>query len=173
MGNLKGYTVFIKSLGQTAPSAWKCPKTQFWGPLTSWKLNPLQGPTHTLTSSSINKQNRSKNYLWIYHSMHWTLYYKSKTVPCVITKQNVWQWRISANFPYLKYLCVTFSHSTTRLLLCEITYNYSICHSFPKLVDWGLKSYFYHSTASQETTSPAKEPLHSLELCKWTRTYWH
>ena len=41
--------------------------------------------------------------------------------------------------PHLKYLCVTFSHSTARLLPCEISYDYSICHSFPKLVDWDLK----------------------------------
>ena len=34
-------------------------------------LNPLQGPTHTLTSSS-------KNYVWIYHGMHWTQHYKQK-----------------------------------------------------------------------------------------------
>jgi len=58
MGNFKVYTTFNKSC-QTAPSAWKCPKTQFWGPLINWK-NPLQGPTHTLTPSSMNTQNRSK-----------------------------------------------------------------------------------------------------------------
>ena len=44
----------------------------------SENLNPLQGPTHTLTPSSINTQNRSKNYVWIYHGMHWTLCYRSK-----------------------------------------------------------------------------------------------
>ena len=33
-------------------------------------LNPLQGPTHTLTPPSINTQNRSKNYVLIYHDMH-------------------------------------------------------------------------------------------------------
>ena len=54
--------------------AWKC---QFWGPLTE-NLNPLQGPTHTLTPPSINTQNRSKNYVLIYHDMHWTHWYKSK-----------------------------------------------------------------------------------------------
>ena len=30
-------------------------------------LDPLQGPTHTLTPSSIHTQNRPKNYGWIYH----------------------------------------------------------------------------------------------------------
>ena len=30
-------------------------------------LDPLQGPTHTLTPSSIHTQNRPKNYRWIYH----------------------------------------------------------------------------------------------------------
>ena len=29
--------------------------------------DPLQGPTHTLTPSSIHTQNRPKNYAWIYH----------------------------------------------------------------------------------------------------------
>ena len=41
-GQLQVYTTSNKNLGQTAPSAWKCPKTQFWGPLTE-NLNPLQG----------------------------------------------------------------------------------------------------------------------------------
>jgi len=56
---------------------WKCPKTQFWGPLTE-NLNSLQVPIHTLTLQSMNTQNRSTNYLWIYHGMHWTLCYRSK-----------------------------------------------------------------------------------------------
>ena len=30
-------------------------------------LDPLQGPTYTLTPSSIHTQNRPKNYGWIYH----------------------------------------------------------------------------------------------------------
>ena len=30
-------------------------------------LDPLQGPTHTLTPSSIHTQNRPQNYGWIYH----------------------------------------------------------------------------------------------------------
>ena len=37
MGNFKVCTTFNKSLGQTAPSAWKCLKTQFWGPLATAK----------------------------------------------------------------------------------------------------------------------------------------
>ena len=55
---------FNKRLGQTAPSAWKCPKTQSWGPLTE-NLNPLQGPTHTLTLSSINTQIKKTTYGFI------------------------------------------------------------------------------------------------------------
>jgi len=58
MNNFKVYTTSNKSLGQTAASAWKCPKTQFWGPLIE-NLNPLQDPTHTLTPSLINTLNRS------------------------------------------------------------------------------------------------------------------
>ena len=80
MSNFKVYTAFNKSLDQTAPSAWKCPKTQLWGPLTNWKFERslIQGPTYTLAPSPINIQNRSKHYAWIYHGMHWTLCYRSK-----------------------------------------------------------------------------------------------
>ena len=53
MGNFKGYTNFNKNLGQTAPSAWKCPSTQFWGPLTSWKFEPSPRPhSHSDLASS-------------------------------------------------------------------------------------------------------------------------
>ena len=61
--NMDRWETFNKSLGQTAPSAWECPITQFWGPLTE-NLKPLQGPPHTLTPPSMNTQNRSKNYDW-------------------------------------------------------------------------------------------------------------
>ena len=57
MGNFKVYTckTFNKTLGQTATSAWKYPKCNFWGPLTITEiLNPLQEPTQTLTPSSMN-----------------------------------------------------------------------------------------------------------------------
>ena len=64
MGNFKDYTTSNKSLGQSAPSAWKCPKTPFEALKLTENLNPLQGPIHTLTPSSINTQNKSKNYVW-------------------------------------------------------------------------------------------------------------
>ena len=54
MGNFKVYTTFNKSLGQTAPSAWKCLKTQFWGPLTNWKFEPSP-KAHTHSDPIINK----------------------------------------------------------------------------------------------------------------------
>ena len=73
--NFKVYTTFNKSLGQTAPSAWKCPKTEFWGPLTE-NLNPLQGPPHTDPIS--NKHTEVKNYVWIYQGIHWPPIYRSK-----------------------------------------------------------------------------------------------
>ena len=76
MGNFKVYTTFNKNLVQTAPSAWKCPKTQFWGPLTSWKFEPSPRP-HAPT---INTQNRSKNYVLIFHDMHLTWCYRSETL---------------------------------------------------------------------------------------------
>ena len=68
MGNFEVNKTFNKSLGQTCSFCLKGLKSQFWGPLTE-NLNPLQRPTHTLTSSSINTQNRSKNHVWIYHGI--------------------------------------------------------------------------------------------------------
>jgi len=54
MGNFKVYTTFDKSLGQTAPFAWKCLKTQFWGPLTNWKFEPFP-KAHAHSDCIINK----------------------------------------------------------------------------------------------------------------------
>jgi len=53
---INGQLQSLYNLGQIASSAWKWPKTQFWGPLTE-NLNPLPGPMHTLTPSSVNTQN--------------------------------------------------------------------------------------------------------------------
>ena len=41
-------------------------------------LDPLQGPTHTLTPSSIHTQNRPKNYGWIYHLLSSLVGYSPK-----------------------------------------------------------------------------------------------
>ena len=54
MGNFKVYTTSNKRLCRTAPSAWKCPKTQSWGPLTNWKFEPSPRP-HTHSDPIINK----------------------------------------------------------------------------------------------------------------------
>ena len=54
MGNFKVFTTFNQSLGQTAPSARKCLKTQFWGPLTNWKFEPSP-KAHTHSDLIINK----------------------------------------------------------------------------------------------------------------------
>ena len=55
MGNFKVYTTFNKKYsGQTACSAWKWPKPQFWVPLTSWKFEPSPSP-HTHSDPIINK----------------------------------------------------------------------------------------------------------------------
>jgi len=78
MGNFKVYTAFNKSLGQTAPSAWKCLKTQFWGPLTNWKFEPSP-KAHPHSDLIINKHTEQvKKKVWIYHGMHWTLHYRQK-----------------------------------------------------------------------------------------------
>ena len=54
MDNFKVYTTFNKSWGQTAPSARKCLKTQFWGPPTNWKFEPCP-KAHTHSDLIINK----------------------------------------------------------------------------------------------------------------------
>ena len=80
MGNFKVYTTFNKNLDETTPSTWKCPKTKFWGPLTNWKFGPSPRPHTHSDPPSINTQMRSKNYILIYHDMHWTWCYRSKTL---------------------------------------------------------------------------------------------
>ena len=70
-GQLQSLHNFQQKFGSNCSFCLKCLKTQK-------NLNPLQRPTHTLTSLWINTQNRSKNYVWIYHGMHWTLRYRHK-----------------------------------------------------------------------------------------------
>ena len=66
MGNFKVYT----TLGQTAPSAWKCLKTQFWGPLTNWKFEPSLR-AHTHFDLIINKHTEQVKKLCMdFHGMH-------------------------------------------------------------------------------------------------------
>ena len=91
MGNFKVYTTFNKS--QAAPSAWRCPKTQFWGPLTNWEFEPSpRPPTHS--DPIINKHTEQVKKLWIYHGMHWP--------PCYILTQ--WNARIGyPGFPKKKF----------------------------------------------------------------------
>jgi len=74
MGNLKVYTIFNKSF-QLVRGPQKLNFKAFSSRRSSLTqtLNPLRRPTHT-----INTQNRSKNYVWIYHGMHWTLHYRQK-----------------------------------------------------------------------------------------------
>ena len=44
--------------------------------LTNWKFEPLPRPLPH--SDAIDNINTQKNYVWIYHDMHWTLSYKQK-----------------------------------------------------------------------------------------------
>jgi len=78
MSNFKVYTTFNKSLGQTASSAWKCLKTQFWGPLTE-NLNPLQRPTHTLTLSINTEQVKKLRMDLSWHTLNSMLQAKTHT----------------------------------------------------------------------------------------------
>ena len=51
----------------TAPHYWNRRTIEAIHIQQTENLDPLQGPTHTLTPSSIHTQNRPKNYGWIYH----------------------------------------------------------------------------------------------------------
>ena len=142
MGNFKVYTTFNKSLGQTAPSAWKCLKTQFWGPLTNWKFEPSpKNHTHTLTPQSINTQNRSKNYVLIYHDMHWTRWYRSKTLYHTEMQgfgHHGFQIKFKAHPPKLAEVEPSFRRSA---------YSLQNCVWFSSLTS-GLESFGHKSTRS-------------------------
>ena len=49
-------------------------------------LDPLQGPTHTLTPSSIHTQNRPKNYGWIYHLLSSVAYFPTLSFVAICRK---------------------------------------------------------------------------------------
>ena len=108
------------------------PWTQFWGTLTE-KLNPFQAPMQTLTSSSINTQNRSKNYMLIYHGMHWPLCYWPK-LSNTLKKQGF-------GYPGLKFHQNQLKSSPVSE---KSVWNY-ICFS---LLTSGLESFGHNSTPS-------------------------
>ena len=67
-------STFNISLGQTAPSAWKYPKTQFLRPSNGQKTWILSKGPHTLWPI-INKHTETGQKLsWIYQGIDWTLY---------------------------------------------------------------------------------------------------
>ena len=71
------------------PFALTAQPSQFWGPLTSWKFEPFPRPVHTLTPSSINTQNRSKNYMVLaWHALISKLQVKT-----------VWHWKAGIWLP--------------------------------------------------------------------------
>ena len=142
------------SLGQIAPSVWKCPKTQIWDPDN---LNPLQGHTHTLTPSSINTQNRSKNYVWIYHGMHWTLWYGTKLSVTLKSKDLaiLWFWKRFQTHP-LKPAEAKPSLRKVSLLSAKlhmlfpahlwVTEFWPQIYSLWQVLNWGLLSKILAST---------------------------
>ena len=152
MGNFKVYTTFNKHLGQTAPSAWKCPKTQSWGPLTNWKFEPSpRSPTHSVPISNKHTE-QVKNYVWIYHGMHWSPNYRSK-----LSNTRIWLSWLSKKFrhppkpaevePSFRKvclppatLCMLFpAHLWVREFWPQI-------YSLTQALDWGLLSKILGST---------------------------
>jgi len=70
MGNFKVYKTLNKHLGQTAPSAWKCPRTQFLRP-----SNQLKVWTFSRADPIINKHTEQVNELrmdlsWSWHALN-------------------------------------------------------------------------------------------------------
>ena len=133
MGNFKVYTTFNKSLGQTAPSAWKCPKTQFWGPLTNWKFEPSPRP-HTHSDPIINKHTEQVKKLRMdlsWHALNSTL--QAKTLYHTEEQGFGYPWLSKKNpaeaepssersaYPLQKYICYSlltsgldsFGHKST------------------------------------------------------------
>ena len=102
-GQLQSLHNFQQTFGQTAPSAWKCLKIQFWDPLTNWKFEPSP---HTLTSSLNNEQVKKLRMDLPWHALNSmlqakTLYHTgkqgfgypwlSKKIPHTPTKTR-WSW---------------------------------------------------------------------------------
>ena len=118
MGHFEVYTTFTERLGQTAPSAWKCPKTQIWGPLTNGKFEPSSRALHTPT---INTQNRSKNYIWISHDIQC---YRSKLSITLISKDLATHgfWISVISPPQLKrvFWCMKATHGRMEVFLTEV-----------------------------------------------------
>ena len=80
MGIFKMYTTFNKSSSQSAPSAWKCLKTQFLGPLTNWKFEPSPS-AHTHSDLIINKHTEQVKKLHMdlsWHALNSTLQAKTR-----------------------------------------------------------------------------------------------
>jgi len=128
----KSTQLSTKNLGQTAPSAWRCPKTQFWGHLTSWKFepSPIARP-HTHSDSTINKhteQVKKKTTYWL----SWHALNKFKTTP---TKTG-WSWaQFQKGQPTpCKTICMLFpAHLWVREFWPQI-------YSLSQALDWGLLS---------------------------------
>ena len=131
-GNFKVYTTFNKSLGKTAPSAWKSPKTHL-------ELTETWNPLHTLTPSSMNTQNRSKKYLWLLpwkalnsidtgqkSQSHWKariwLPMAFTKIPDALTKNLLKPSPVSEKltYPLQNYVC--FSLLTSRLEIFDHKY---------------------------------------------------
>jgi len=120
MGNFKVYTTFNKGFGQTTSSAWKCPKTQFWGRLTNWKFEPSPW-AHTHSDPIISKHTKQVNKPHMdlsWHALNWyskdlATYYNTPTkthwswaqfqkgqpTPCIMTyafSRSPLGWRVLA-----------------------------------------------------------------------------
>ena len=97
-GQLQSLHNFNTNLGQIAPSAWKCLKTQSWDPLTNWKFKPSTR-AHTHFDPIINKHTEQVKKLCMDLSWHAvnsslqakTLYHTGKQgfgYPCLSKKNS-------------------------------------------------------------------------------------
>ena len=148
---MDNFKVYNKSWGQTAPSAWKCLKTQFWGPLTNWKLEPSP-KAHTHSDHIINKPTEQVRKLQMDLSWHAlnsklqakTLYHTEKQGFGFLylsknsrhTHQNPLKLSPLSErsaYPLQNYICFFLLTSRVRELWPQI-------YSLWQALDWGLLS---------------------------------
>ena len=140
MCNFKVYTTFNKSLGQTAPSAWKCLKTQFWAPLTNWKFEP-SSKAHTHSDPIINKHTEKVKILRM--DLSWHALNSVRQAKTLSHSDNLWLSNKKNPHPPTKTRWNQAQFQKGQLTPCKTTY---VCFS-PLTSE--LESFGHKSTPSE------------------------
>ena len=127
---------------QTAPPTWKCPKIQYWHPLTNWKLEPSpRSYLHPDLSSTHTEQVKR-----IYHGIQWSPEQSSNSLSPL--KTRIWPTVVSKKFPGTPTK-TCWSWAQFQPIPCKITYTPFPTHlqirgfwpqiySLWQALDWGL-----------------------------------